>query len=335
MDQSDPSNPLAYTEYTPSSCNLFVNYLPPRVRDAELYSLFAPFGTVETYKVMMDRATNQSRCFGFVKFSNNEEARKAITSLNGCKMENKTLVVRFANAQTSTTNVKGTPSSNVYVKYLPITMTEPELHQLFAPYGNVEETKILIDINTNLSRGVGFIRFTSVQDAENALALDGCMLQGSLRPLAVRYADTDEEKAERKIKAAKKMKQIRYNPYQQPIYTVYPPSTYSPNMYPNPYGISSVPVYPPAVPAPAYPAQERTLFVYNVPQEADDTMLYRIFGPYGAIEDIKVVRDPSTNKPKGFAFVNMMRHEDALNAIQSLNGFVCGDKLLQVSFKRK
>ena len=80
--------------------------------------------------------------------------------------------------------------------------------------------------------------------------------------------------------------------------------------------------------------QERTLFVYNIPQESDDTLLYRLFSPYGAIESVKIVRDPATKKCKGFGFVKMMGYMEAWNAVQMMNGAKCGDRFLQVSFKQ-
>jgi hypothetical protein len=45
-------------------CTLFVHYLPPHVKDNDLYQLFSPFGTVLKSNVKLDMATQQSRCFG-------------------------------------------------------------------------------------------------------------------------------------------------------------------------------------------------------------------------------------------------------------------------------
>ena len=48
---------------------------------------------------------------------------------------------------------------------------------------------------------------------------------------------------------------------------------------------------------------------------------------------LQVIRDLQTNKCKGFGFVTMTNYEEALVAIQSLNGYTLGNRVLQVSFK--
>ncbi|NXM24410.1 ELAV3 protein, partial [Oxyruncus cristatus] len=75
------------------------------------------------------------------------------------------------------------------------------------------------------------------------------------------------------------------------------------------------------------------IFVYNLAPEADESVLWQLFGPFGAVTNVKVIRDFATNKCKGFGFVTMTNYEEAAMAIASLNGYRLGDRVLQVSFK--
>ena len=75
------------------------------------------------------------------------------------------------------------------------------------------------------------------------------------------------------------------------------------------------------------------IFVYNLAPDTEDSVLWQLFGPFGAVQNIKVIRDYNSGKCKGFGFVTMTNYEDALVAIQNLNGFTLGSRILQVSFK--
>lgn len=75
------------------------------------------------------------------------------------------------------------------------------------------------------------------------------------------------------------------------------------------------------------------LFVYNLAPEIEESVIWKLFGPFGAVQQVNLVKDAQTNKCKGFAFVTMSDYNQALMAIQSLNGYTLANRVLQVSFK--
>lgn len=80
-------------------------------------------------------------------------------------------------------------SSNVYVCHLPVSMTKDQLHSMFSPYGTVRECKLLVEPRTQEPKGVGFIHFTTPQEAKNAIdGIHGLVITGSDKALECRMA---------------------------------------------------------------------------------------------------------------------------------------------------
>ncbi|CAI4029723.1 putative RNA-binding protein RbpA [Nitrospira tepida] len=78
---------------------LYVGGLPYAATETELTTLFASHGTVESARVITDKFTGQSRGFGFVEMATSEEARTAMTALNGTQMDGRSLTVNEAKPQ--------------------------------------------------------------------------------------------------------------------------------------------------------------------------------------------------------------------------------------------
>lgn len=75
---------------------LYVGNLPYTATDEELQSLFAPYGNPSSAKVITDRDTGRSKGFGFVEYSNDEEAKTAMAALNGKEFGGRALTVNEA-----------------------------------------------------------------------------------------------------------------------------------------------------------------------------------------------------------------------------------------------
>ena len=75
---------------------LYVGNLAYSVTDSDLQTMFAPFGTVQSAQVIMDRDTGRSKGFGFVEMSSAQEATAAINGLNGKEVDGRQLTVNEA-----------------------------------------------------------------------------------------------------------------------------------------------------------------------------------------------------------------------------------------------
>ncbi|CAF3519043.1 unnamed protein product [Rotaria sp. Silwood1] len=343
--------------------NLIINYLPQTMTQDEIKDLFGSIGAIESCKLVRDKTTGQSLGYGFVNFIRTEDAEKAVTTMNGLRLQNKTIKVSFA--RPSSESIK---FSNLYISNLPRSMTQQELESLFADFGCIISSKILCNPKAGASKSVGFIRFDQRSEAEVAInKLNGTIpkvaslltyvynisIVGFTDPITVKFANTPN--------AAKSMIGLPLAPSylsgiptpQQPVLATVPPIRqqlnryrYSPLSPADFFAAAATASYLPAAAAAAAAASATTLtpstditsvgwciFVYNLAPETEENILWQLFGPFGAVQNVKIIRDFQTQKCKGFGFVTMTNYDEALMAINSLNGFTLGNRVLQVSFK--
>ena len=75
---------------------LYVGNLSKQVTDAQLNELATPYGTLVSAAVATERTSGDSKGFGFVEFSNADEARAAIAGLDGRDVNGQALKVNEA-----------------------------------------------------------------------------------------------------------------------------------------------------------------------------------------------------------------------------------------------
>ena len=75
---------------------LYVGNLSYNTTEDGLRNMFSGFGTVASVKIIFDRESGNSKGFGFVEMSSDEEAAAAITGTNGKEYEGRQLRVNEA-----------------------------------------------------------------------------------------------------------------------------------------------------------------------------------------------------------------------------------------------
>lgn len=66
---------------------MYVSNLNYNVREEDLKGLFTPFGEVASARIINDKATGQSRGFGFVEMKDDQAARSAMENLNDSSVD--------------------------------------------------------------------------------------------------------------------------------------------------------------------------------------------------------------------------------------------------------
>jgi RNA recognition motif-containing protein len=80
---------------------------------------------------------------------------------------------------------------NIYVGNLSYSLSDPELREAFAAFGEVSSVKVLVDRETGRSRGFGFVEMPNQSEGEAAISqLNGKELGG--RALRVNEARPKE-----------------------------------------------------------------------------------------------------------------------------------------------
>ncbi|CAH8491393.1 unnamed protein product [Heterobilharzia americana] len=149
-----------------SRTNLIINYLPQSYDQNDLQRLFERVGPIRQCKLIRDKNTGASLCYGFVDFVNPQHASLAIQTYHGYETEQKRLRVAYASsggrrftpghrlqtisngtyipdsmpAEVTNENIIGW---EIIVAGIPVEWAESDLLRLFSNFGAVVVIKLL------------------------------------------------------------------------------------------------------------------------------------------------------------------------------------------------
>ncbi|XP_069119441.1 ELAV-like protein 1 [Argopecten irradians] len=186
-----------------NTTNLIINYLPQTLTDDEFTSMFLSIGPIKSAKIVRDKATNYSFGFGFVEYHSPQDAERAIQTLNGLQIQNK--IIKVALARPGGEAYKG---ANLYIRNVPKHFKEADLEAIFDGYGAVVQSRVLIDLQTGESKGVGFVLFSKKTEAEEAIAgMNGKPPCDGEAPLIVKFADDNTKKQQQNMSTGQRYNQ--------------------------------------------------------------------------------------------------------------------------------
>lgn len=76
--------------------NIYVGNLSFDTTEDDLRQAFSAYGEITSVSIIKDKYSGESRGFGFVEMSSNDEAREALENLNGAEVGGRTLKVSEA-----------------------------------------------------------------------------------------------------------------------------------------------------------------------------------------------------------------------------------------------
>ncbi|KAI9009997.1 hypothetical protein CLU79DRAFT_774301 [Phycomyces nitens] len=225
--------------------NIYVKNLASDVTDQELDALFKQFGNVTSAIVSRDDA-GQSRNFGFVNFEKHDDASTAVDALNETEFHGQQLYVSRAQKKTEREEelrrqyeqaklekLAKYQGVNLYVKNLDDDVDDSRLQQDFSTYGMITSAKVMRDEKTGISRGFGFVCFSSPDEATKAVTEMNGRMMGS-KPIYVALAQRKEvRRSQLEVEIAQRQQMQMINvPQGGPNYMPGAPMFYGPV---NPY----------------------------------------------------------------------------------------------------
>lgn len=213
--------------------NVYVKNLAETTTEEDLEKIFGEYGPITSVVVMRD-GNGKSKCFGFVNFENADDAGNAVEALNGKKVDEKEWYVGKAQKkserelelksrfeQTAKETVDKFQGVNLYVKNLDDSIDDDKLKELFSEFGTITSCKVMRD-PSGVSRGSGFVAFSSPEEASRALAeMNGKMVVS--KPLYVALAQRKEERRAKLQAQFSQMRPVAMAPTLAPRMPMYPP----------------------------------------------------------------------------------------------------------------
>ncbi|CAF0887873.1 unnamed protein product [Adineta steineri] len=187
----------------------------------------------------------------------------------------------------------------VFCMQLAATIRPRDLEDFFARIGKVRDVRLITDPRTRRSKGVAYVEFRDLTCVQAALTLNGEKVLGI--PIVIKPSNAEKNRlAAQSTNTAAGQTSYMMN------------GSVAPND-------SVIPTHGPM-----------KLYVGSLHFNITESMLRGIFDPFGRIENITLMKDPDTERSRGYGFIQFAHAEDAKRAMENLNGFELAGRSMKV-----
>lgn len=130
-----------------SNTNIFLRRLSPGAVESELTAAFAPFGAIASSVIMRDIHTGASYGKAFVRFENPDDARRAMSALQGRLIHGEPIALQWANKEHDTTPVgeERKKIKKVFIRNIPLKVTREDIYELCQQFGPMSSVTLSPD----------------------------------------------------------------------------------------------------------------------------------------------------------------------------------------------
>eukprot|EP00993_Chasmostoma_nieuportense_P000472 NODE_1435_length_1504_cov_79.570806_g1360_i0.p1 GENE.NODE_1435_length_1504_cov_79.570806_g1360_i0~~NODE_1435_length_1504_cov_79.570806_g1360_i0.p1 ORF type:complete len:459 (-),score=140.81 NODE_1435_length_1504_cov_79.570806_g1360_i0:128-1441(-) len=265
--------------------NMIIKNLAPSIDNQTLFDTFSQFGTILSCKVETDKSTGTSKGYGFVHFESEESAKVAIEKVNGMMIASQQVEVQAFIPRSERIAHSRSQFTSVEVLNVKQGVTEAEVLTYFAQFGTIKRVKLFVGKTEELSVFVDF---------EDHAAAAKAVEQGTGDTPSELCATKEDAPVPLEVKrsltkAERKDEQLLRRSLRF-----------------------------------AQQAENSAggLYVGNLADEVDDTMLSELFQKFGTLVRAQVMMSKfGAQKSRGFGFVCFDTAEAAETARQQMNNF--------------
>ncbi|GAV61303.1 RRM_1 domain-containing protein/PABP domain-containing protein [Cephalotus follicularis] len=334
-------------QFVPTS--LYVGDLDFNVTDSQLYDLFNQIGQVVSVRVCRDLSTRRSLGYGYVNYSNPQDAARALDVLNFASLNNKFIRIMYSHRDPS---IRKSGTGNIFIKNLDKAIDHKALHDTFSSFGNILSCKIATD-TSGQSKGYGFVQYDNEESAQTAIDKLNGMLMNDKQVFVGHFlrkqerdsalnktkfnnvfvknmseSTTDEDLKNTFDDAAKAVEDLNGKKIDDKEWYV----GKAQKKFERELELKGR--FEQSMKEAVDKFQGVNLYIKNLDDSIGDEKLKELFCEYGNITSCKVMRDPS-GISKGSGFVAFSTPEEASRALAEMNGKMVVSKPLYVALAQR
>ncbi|CAI8045800.1 CUGBP Elav-like family member 6 [Geodia barretti] len=205
MEQDEDSMAAANSAAQSGLIKLFVGQIPKTWEEEDIREILEPHGSIRELTILKDKISGTHKGCAFVTFNTRNAAVEAQKNLHEKKTlpgMNHPMQVKPATNEPRNTTV-GREERRLFVGMLSRDLSEDDVRLMFSQFGQVEDVSILRNAQ-GTSKGAAFVRMGAKSQALQAITAlhQSQTMAGCSAPLVVKIADTDKEKAQRRLQQA-------------------------------------------------------------------------------------------------------------------------------------
>lgn len=146
---------------------VFISGLAPSIADSELFKKVTEFTdqkNVQNVHINVDQH-NYDTFIGYINLTSHEAAKEVISKMNGLIFKDKKINMSWS---IKDYKMRTENESNLFVKGIKRDVSQHELQEVFAQYGEILSVKLSSN-EKNQSNGFGYVKFVDIESAEKAI----------------------------------------------------------------------------------------------------------------------------------------------------------------------